>query len=46
VFVAEPVQNANAALNEPEEDWAQLGIALLQPGESRRMSARFEPVIR
>jgi len=46
LFVVEPVQHANAALNAPQEDWAQLGIALLQPGEARRMSARFEPLIR
>ena len=46
LFVAEPVQNANAALNEPEEDWAELGIEVLQPGETRRMSARFEPLLR
>jgi aldose 1-epimerase len=25
IFVAEPVTHANAALNEPEEDWARLG---------------------
>jgi aldose 1-epimerase len=42
LFVAEPVQNANAALNEPEEEWAELGIEVLQPGEQRRMSARYE----
>ncbi len=46
VFVAEPVQHANAAPNEPEEDWARLGIEVLQPGEQRQMSARFEPVLR
>ena len=46
LFVAEPVQNANAALNEPEGEWAELGIEVLQPGEQRRMSARFEPALR
>lgn len=29
LFVAEPVQNANAALNEPQERWRQFGISLL-----------------
>lgn len=42
LFVAEPVTHANAALNEPEEDWASLGIRLLQPGEEMRLDARIE----
>lgn len=40
-FAAEPVQNANAALNAPQDQWPQLGIALLAPGESRELRARF-----
>ena len=40
-FVAEPVQNANAALNAPQDQWPALGIELLAPGESRQLRARF-----
>jgi len=40
-FAAEPVQNANAALNAPQEQWPPLGIEMLAPGESRRLRARF-----
>lgn len=42
LFVAEPVQHANAALNAPQEEWERLGIALLAPGESRTLTVRFE----
>jgi aldose 1-epimerase len=41
IFVAEPVTHANAALNEPEEDWARLGIRLLEPGEEMVLDARI-----
>jgi aldose 1-epimerase len=41
-FVAEPVSHANAALNEPEEQWAELGMRVLEPGEEMSLSARFE----
>ena len=41
-FVAEPVSHANAALNEPEEKWAELGMRVLEPGEEMSLSARFE----
>jgi aldose 1-epimerase len=41
IFVAEPVTHANAALNEPEEDWARLGIAILDPGEEMALAARI-----
>jgi len=40
-FVAEPVQNANCALNAPQAEWKNLGIELLAEGESRRLLARF-----
>ena len=40
-FAAEPVQNANAALNAPQDQWSQLGIRMLAQGESRRLLARF-----
>jgi aldose 1-epimerase len=33
IFVAEPVSHANAALNQPEEEWAALGMRILEPGE-------------
>ncbi|MDB5481800.1 MAG: aldose 1-epimerase [Caulobacteraceae bacterium] len=40
-FVAEPVQNANAALNAPQEQWASLGLTRLAQGEEARLRARF-----
>jgi len=42
LLVAEPVTHANAALNEPEEDWAALGLQILAPGESMTLEARLE----
>jgi aldose 1-epimerase len=44
-FVAEPVSHANAALNEPEEKWAELGLRVLQPGEEMQLSVRLEVII-
>lgn len=44
VFVAEPVTHANAALNEPEERWAELGMRVLEPGEEMRLDMRIELV--
>jgi aldose 1-epimerase len=44
IVVAEPVTNANAALNQPEDRWAELGLVVLGPGESTSMSARFEVI--
>jgi aldose 1-epimerase len=41
LFVAEPVTHANAALNEPEEDWAALGVQILEPGDLMRLEARL-----
>ena len=43
-FAAEPVQHANAALNAPQSQWEQLGIALLAQGESRQLRTRFTVV--
>jgi len=43
MFVAEPVQNANCALNAPQADWPALGIRLLAHGETAAMLAVFEP---
>ncbi len=40
-FAAEPVTHANAALNQPEEEWAALGIQLLEPGESMELESRI-----
>lgn len=42
LFVAEPVQSANAALNEPEGERARLGVTVLAPGETARLHTRFE----
>ena len=45
LLAAEPVSHANAALNEPEERWADLGLRVLGPGESLRlrMDLSLEP---
>jgi len=45
LFVAEPVQNANAALNEPQERWAELGITMLGEHEEQSLHARFDVVV-
>ena len=42
LFVAEPVSHANAALNEPEEDWPELGLRVLEPGEEMHLDMRIE----
>lgn len=42
LFVAEPVTHANAALNAPEEQWAGLGLRILQPDEEMTLSMRVE----
>ena len=41
-FVAEPVSHANAALNEPESAWAELGLRVLDPGEGMDLDMRIE----
>lgn len=41
-FVAEPVSHANAALNEPEQDWPSLGIQLLGPEQEMDVEMRLE----
>jgi aldose 1-epimerase len=41
-FVAEPVTHANAALNAPEAEWAELGLRILEPGEGMRLDMRLE----
>ena len=42
IFVAEPVTHANDALSRPEEEWADLGIRVLEPGESMELRARLD----
>ncbi|MBV8687650.1 MAG: aldose 1-epimerase [Alphaproteobacteria bacterium] len=44
LFVAEPVTHANAALNEPEETWPELGLRVLDPGETMSLTMRLEVV--
>lgn len=45
-FVAEPVQQANAALNASQSAWPALGITLLERGQSTGVSVRFDIVTR
>ena len=40
-FAAEPVGHANAALNEPEGDWSDLGLRVLAPGEMMSLTMRI-----
>ena len=42
LIAAEPVTNANAALNHPQSEWEKLGLWLLQPDERVQLTARFE----
>lgn len=42
IFVAEPVTQANAALNAPEEQWAELGLRVLEPGAGMSLSMRLD----
>lgn len=42
LFVAEPVSHANAALNAPEEEWAELGLRVLAPGEEMHLTMRID----
>ena len=37
LLAAEPVSHANAALNEPEARWPELGLRVLEPGETMRL---------
>ena len=46
IFVAEPVTHANAALNAPEEQWPELGMRVLEPGEEMRLDMRLEVIAR
>ena len=42
LIAAEPVTNANGALNQPEALWPELGLWRLEPGASAELTARFE----
>lgn len=42
LFVAEPVSHANAALNEPEEDWPEFGLRVLEPGDEMHLDMRID----
>jgi aldose 1-epimerase len=42
IFVAEPVTHANAAMNAPEEEWAELGLRVLEPGGTMSLTMRVE----
>jgi aldose 1-epimerase len=42
LFVAEPVTHANAALNAPEEEWPELGLRVLEPGETMSLTMRVD----
>lgn len=44
IFVAEPVSHANAALNAPEEEWAELGMRVLEPGDEMRFTMRIDVI--
>ena len=44
IFVAEPVTHANAALNEPEERWPELGMRALDPGEEMSLDMNLEVI--
>ncbi|MEO7786630.1 MAG: aldose 1-epimerase [Sphingomicrobium sp.] len=44
LFVAEPVENANAALNAPQADWERLGIVMLAKGEERCLTVRLDVI--
>ena len=46
LFVAEPVSHANAALNAPEAEWAELGMRVLAPGEEMALSMRLDVTAR
>ena len=42
VFVAEPVTHANAALNAPEDEWPELGLIVLEPGEEMELTIQID----
>jgi aldose 1-epimerase len=44
ICVIEPVSHANAALNAPEEQWAELGMEVLEPGATMRLLMRIDVI--
>lgn len=42
ICVAEPVSHANAALNAPEAEWLELGMRVLEPGQSMTLAMRID----
>ena len=44
IFVAEPVSHANAALNAPEAQWAELGMRVLGPDVTMRFRMRLDVI--
>jgi aldose 1-epimerase len=42
LIAAEPVTNANGALNRPQDEWESLGLWRLAPGQTASMTARFQ----
>jgi len=44
IFVAEPVTQANAALNAPEKQWPELGMRVLDPGEELNLTMRLDVI--
>lgn len=46
VYVAEPVTHANSALNAPEEEWLELGMRVLEPGEAMSLAMRLDVIAR
>lgn len=44
IFVAEPVTQANAALNAPEQQWPELGMRVLAPDEEMRLAMRLDVI--
>jgi len=42
IFVAEPVTHANGALNVAENQWVELGMRVLEPGESMSLAMRLD----
>ena len=44
IVVAEPVENQNAALNLPQDEWAGAGITMLEHGQTASLSARFDVI--
>ena len=43
-FVAEPVTHAIAALNAPEDEWPELGMRVLEPGEAMSLEMRLDVI--